>query len=115
MSIWSIITEPEGGERASFTYARPAIRERSSRNCASNRSACRSLMRRRAWVSPARRCLTYSTAMRGFRRKWPSDWNRRSAARRGGWVKMQFDYDLWQAKQLAGNLKVTRFASPAPC
>jgi antitoxin HigA-1 len=31
------------------------------------------------------------------------------------WLKMQPEYDLWQAKQRAGNLKVTRFASPAPC
>jgi antitoxin HigA-1 len=31
------------------------------------------------------------------------------------WLKMQLEYDLWQAKQRAGNLKVTRFASPAPC
>ncbi len=31
------------------------------------------------------------------------------------WLKMQLEYDLWQAKQRAGNLKVTRFVSPAPC
>ena len=31
------------------------------------------------------------------------------------WLKMQLEYDLWQAKQRAGNLKVTRFASSAPC
>jgi addiction module HigA family antidote len=31
------------------------------------------------------------------------------------WLKMQLEYDLWQAKQGAGNLKVKRFASPAPC
>ena len=31
------------------------------------------------------------------------------------WLKMQLEYDLWQAKQRAGNLKMTRFASPAPC
>jgi antitoxin HigA-1 len=31
------------------------------------------------------------------------------------WLKMQLEYDLWQAKQRAGSLKVTRFASPAPC
>jgi antitoxin HigA-1 len=31
------------------------------------------------------------------------------------WLKMQLEYDLWQAKRRAGNLKVTRFASPAPC
>jgi addiction module HigA family antidote len=31
------------------------------------------------------------------------------------WLKMQLEYDLWQARQRAGNLKVTRFASPAPC
>ena len=31
------------------------------------------------------------------------------------WLKMQLEYDLWQAKQRAGNLKVTRFANPAPC
>jgi antitoxin HigA-1 len=31
------------------------------------------------------------------------------------WLKMQLEYDLWQAKQRAGNLKVTRFASPVPC
>jgi addiction module HigA family antidote len=31
------------------------------------------------------------------------------------WLKMQLEFDLWQAKQRAGNLKVTRFASPAPC
>ncbi len=31
------------------------------------------------------------------------------------WLFMQLEYDLWQAKQRAGNLKVTRFASPAPC
>ena len=31
------------------------------------------------------------------------------------WLKMQLEYDLWQAKERAGNLKVTRFASPAPC
>jgi plasmid maintenance system antidote protein VapI len=29
-------------------------------------------------------------------------------------LKMQLEYDLWQAKQRAGNLKVTRFANPAP-
>jgi len=31
------------------------------------------------------------------------------------WLMMQLEYDLWQAKQRAGNLKVTRFASPAAC
>ena len=31
------------------------------------------------------------------------------------WLKMQLEYDLWQAKQRAGNLKVTRFASPVLC
>jgi addiction module HigA family antidote len=31
------------------------------------------------------------------------------------WLKMQLEYDLWQAKQRAGNLKVTRFAGPVPC
>ena len=31
------------------------------------------------------------------------------------WLKMQLEYDLWQAKQRAGNLKVTRFANPVPC
>ncbi|MGA7867898.1 MAG: HigA family addiction module antitoxin [Stellaceae bacterium] len=31
------------------------------------------------------------------------------------WLKMQLEYDLWQAKQRVGNLKVTRFANPAPC
>jgi addiction module HigA family antidote len=31
------------------------------------------------------------------------------------WLKMQLEYDLWQAKQRAGNLKVTRFASRVPC
>jgi addiction module HigA family antidote len=31
------------------------------------------------------------------------------------WLKMQLEYDLWQAKQRAGNLKVTRFASPVAC
>lgn len=31
------------------------------------------------------------------------------------WLKMQLEFDLWQAKQRAGNLKVTRFASPGPC
>jgi addiction module HigA family antidote len=31
------------------------------------------------------------------------------------WLMMQLKYDLWQAKQRAGNLKVMRFASPAPC
>jgi addiction module HigA family antidote len=30
------------------------------------------------------------------------------------WLKMQLEFDLWQAKQRAGNLKVTRFASPGP-
>jgi addiction module HigA family antidote len=29
------------------------------------------------------------------------------------WLKMQLEYDLWQAKQRAGDLKVTRFANPA--
>ena len=28
------------------------------------------------------------------------------------WLKMQLEYDLWQAKQHAGDPKVTRFASP---
>jgi antitoxin HigA-1 len=31
------------------------------------------------------------------------------------WLKMQLEYDLWQAKQRAGDLKVTRFASPVAC
>jgi addiction module HigA family antidote len=31
------------------------------------------------------------------------------------WLKMQLEYDLWQAKQRPGNLKVTRFASPVTC
>jgi addiction module HigA family antidote len=34
------------------------------------------------------------------------------------WLRMQLEYDLWQAEQRAGDLKVTRFAvSPtlAPC
>jgi addiction module HigA family antidote len=31
------------------------------------------------------------------------------------WLKMQLEYDLWQAKQRAGHLKVTRFANPVPC
>ena len=31
------------------------------------------------------------------------------------WLKMQLEYDLWQAKQRAGNLKITRFANPTPC
>jgi addiction module HigA family antidote len=31
------------------------------------------------------------------------------------WLKMQLEYDLWQATQRAGNLKVTRFPSPASC
>jgi antitoxin HigA-1 len=31
------------------------------------------------------------------------------------WLKMQLEYDPWQAKQRAGNLKVTRFASPVAC
>jgi addiction module HigA family antidote len=31
------------------------------------------------------------------------------------WLKMQLEYDLWQAKQRAGNLKVRRFASPVAC
>ena len=34
------------------------------------------------------------------------------------WLRMQLAYDLWQAEQRAGDLKVTRFpapSSPAPC
>ena len=31
------------------------------------------------------------------------------------WLKMQLEYDLWQAKQHAGDPKVTRFASPDAC
>ena len=34
------------------------------------------------------------------------------------WLRMQLEYDLWQAEQRAGDLKVTRFASsptPSPC
>jgi addiction module HigA family antidote len=31
------------------------------------------------------------------------------------WLKMQLEYDLWQAKQRAGDLKVTRFASSDAC
>jgi addiction module HigA family antidote len=32
------------------------------------------------------------------------------------WLRMQLSYDLWQAEQRAGDLKVTRFpAPPAPC
>jgi addiction module HigA family antidote len=34
------------------------------------------------------------------------------------WLRMQLEYDLWQAEQRAGDLKVTRFAvspTPAPC
>ncbi len=28
------------------------------------------------------------------------------------WLRMQLEYDLWQAEQRAGDLKVTRFAVP---
>jgi addiction module HigA family antidote len=34
------------------------------------------------------------------------------------WLRMQLAYDLWQAEQRTGDLKVTRFRappSPAPC
>lgn len=31
------------------------------------------------------------------------------------WLKMQLEYDLWQARQRVGDLKVTRFASPVAC
>ena len=34
------------------------------------------------------------------------------------WLRMQLEYDLWQAEQRAGDLKVTRFAAsstPGPC
>jgi len=34
------------------------------------------------------------------------------------WLRMQLAYDLWQAKQRAGDLKVKRFpapSTPAPC
>jgi addiction module HigA family antidote len=34
------------------------------------------------------------------------------------WLRMQLAYDLWQAQQRAGDLKVTRFpapSTPAPC
>ncbi len=34
------------------------------------------------------------------------------------WLRMQLAYDLWQAEQRAGDLKVTRFPAPptpAPC
>jgi addiction module HigA family antidote len=31
------------------------------------------------------------------------------------WLKMQLEYDLWQAKQHSGDPKVTRFASPVAC
>lgn len=34
------------------------------------------------------------------------------------WLRMQLEYDLWQAEQRAGDLEVTRFAvssTPAPC
>lgn len=34
------------------------------------------------------------------------------------WLRMQLAYDLWQAEQHAGDLKVTRFpapSTPAPC
>jgi antitoxin HigA-1 len=34
------------------------------------------------------------------------------------WLRMQLAYDLWQAEQRAGDLKVTRFpapSTPAPC
>jgi antitoxin HigA-1 len=31
------------------------------------------------------------------------------------WLKMQLEYDLWQAKKRAGDLKVTRFASSDAC
>ena len=34
------------------------------------------------------------------------------------WLRMQLEYDLWQAEQRAGDLKVTRFAAratPVPC
>src|SRR5271169_4011157 len=30
------------------------------------------------------------------------------------WLRMQLEYDLWQTKQRAGDLKVTRFAPLAP-
>jgi len=30
------------------------------------------------------------------------------------WLSMQMQYDLWQAEQRAGKIKVTRFAVPAP-
>ena len=30
------------------------------------------------------------------------------------WLRMQMQYDLWQAEQHAGKIKVTRFAVPAP-
>jgi addiction module HigA family antidote len=34
------------------------------------------------------------------------------------WLRMQLEYDLWQAEWRAGDLKVTRFAAratPVPC
>jgi plasmid maintenance system antidote protein VapI len=31
------------------------------------------------------------------------------------WLKMQLEYDPWQAKQRAGNLQVTCFASRVAC
>lgn len=34
------------------------------------------------------------------------------------WLRMQLEYDLWQAEQRAGDLKVTRFTdcpTPGPC
>ena len=30
------------------------------------------------------------------------------------WLRTQLEYDLWQTAQRAGDLKVTRFAAPAP-
>ena len=30
------------------------------------------------------------------------------------WLRMQMQYDLWRAKQRAGNLKVTPFSAPSP-
>ena len=29
------------------------------------------------------------------------------------WLRMQLEYDLWQTKQCAGDLRVTRFTPPA--
>ena len=31
------------------------------------------------------------------------------------WLQLQLQYDLWQAEQRSGTIKVKHFPTPAPC